>query len=128
MISMGMRYNSFFDWINRINIKLPIFYLNPFFCFLYPIYFLTIFHWRNIWIVISVVVIIFLPLASYYLVKNLNPDRRCSTEFLAMEDLPLLFCFLTENGYDIDTKLTKLMVQGKSAATKRNLVCYIRQT
>ena len=62
-----------------------------------------------------------------YLVKNLNPDRRCSTEFLAMEDLPLLFCFLTENGYDIDTKLTKLMVQGKSAATKRNLVCFIRE-
>ena len=63
-----------------------------------------------------------------YVVKNLSPHRRCSTEFLAMEDLPLLFCFLTENGDDIDTKLTKLMVQGKSAATKRNLVCYIRQS
>ncbi len=61
-----------------------------------------------------------------YLVINLNPERRCSTEFLDMDDLPLLFCFLTENGYDIDTKLTKLMVQGKSAATKRDLVCYIR--
>ena len=61
-----------------------------------------------------------------YLVLNLNPERRCSTEFLAMDDLPLLFCFLTEHGYDIDTKLTKLMVQGKSAATKRDLVCYIR--
>ncbi len=62
-----------------------------------------------------------------YLVKNINPDRRCSTEFLAVDDLPILFCFLTDNGYDIDTKLTKLMVQGKSAATKRNLVCYIRE-
>jgi hypothetical protein len=63
-----------------------------------------------------------------YLVKNINPNRRCSTDFLAMEDLPMLFCFLTENEYDIDTKLTKLLVQGKSAATKRNLVCYIRKT
>ncbi len=62
-----------------------------------------------------------------YLVKNINPDRRCSTEFLAVDDLPILFCFLTDNGYDIDTKLTKLMIQGKSAATKRNLVCYIRE-
>ena len=61
-----------------------------------------------------------------YLVKNLNPERRCSTEFLAMEDLPMLFSFLIENHYDIDTKLTKLIVQGKSAATNRNLVCYIR--
>ena len=63
-----------------------------------------------------------------FLVKNINPNRRCSTEFLAVDDLPLLFCFLTENGYDIDTKLTKLLVQGKSAATKRNLVCYIRRS
>ena len=63
-----------------------------------------------------------------FLVKNINPNRRCNTDFLAMEDLPMLFCFLTENGYDIDTKLTKLMVHGKSAATRRNLVCYIRQT
>lgn len=62
-----------------------------------------------------------------FLVKNINPNRRCSTDFLAVDDLPLLFCFLTENGYDIDTKLTKLLVQGKSAATKRNLVCYIRR-
>jgi len=43
---------------------------------IFIVYFLTIFHWRNIWIVISVVVIIFLPLASYYLVKNLNLDSR----------------------------------------------------
>ena len=63
-----------------------------------------------------------------FLVKNINPNRRCSTDFLAVDDLPLLFCFLTENGYDIDTKLTKLLVQGKSAATKRNLVCYIRRS
>ena len=61
-----------------------------------------------------------------YLVKNLNPERRCSTEFLAMEDLPLLFSFLIENNYEIDTTLTKLIIKGKSAATNRNLVCYIR--
>ena len=36
------------------------------------IYLLTITDWRNIWISISVIVIIFLPLISYSLIKNLN--------------------------------------------------------
>ena len=40
------------------------------------IYLLTIYDWRNIWMTISVVVIIFLPLVSYILVKNLNLDSR----------------------------------------------------
>ena len=40
------------------------------------IYFLTIMDWRNIWITISILVIVFLPLASYFLVKNLNFESR----------------------------------------------------
>ena len=44
------------------------------------IFLLTITDWRNIWISISLVVIIFLPLASYFLVKNLNFDSREITE------------------------------------------------
>ena len=40
------------------------------------IYLLTIMDWRNIWITISIVVILFLPLASYILIKNLNFDSR----------------------------------------------------
>ena len=40
------------------------------------IYLLTIVGWQNIWIGISVVVLIFLPLSSYFLVKNLNFDSR----------------------------------------------------
>ncbi len=40
------------------------------------IYLLTITGWQNIWIGISLVVIIFLPLSSYFLVKNLNFDSR----------------------------------------------------
>ena len=40
------------------------------------IYLLTIYDWRNIWMTISVVVIIFLPLVTYILVKNLNLDSR----------------------------------------------------
>ena len=44
------------------------------------IYLLTITDWRNIWIIISVIVIIFLPLASYFLVKNINFDSREMTQ------------------------------------------------
>ena len=40
------------------------------------IYLLTITGWQNIWIGISLVVLIFLPLSSYFLVKNLNFDSR----------------------------------------------------
>jgi len=40
------------------------------------IYLLTIYEWRDIWIVISIVVIIFLPIASFLLVQNLNLTSR----------------------------------------------------
>ena len=40
------------------------------------IYLLTITDWRNIWLYISLIVIIFLPIASYTLVKNLNFESR----------------------------------------------------
>ena len=43
------------------------------------IYLLTIINWRDIWITISIVVIVFLPLASFLLVKNLNLDSREKT-------------------------------------------------
>jgi len=37
---------------------------------------LTIYDWRNIWLIISIIVILFLPIASYLLVKNLNLESR----------------------------------------------------
>jgi len=40
------------------------------------IYLLTIIDWRNIWLYISIIVIIFLPIASYTLVKNLKFESR----------------------------------------------------
>ena len=40
------------------------------------IYLLSIYNWKNIWMVISGIVIIFLPIASYLLIKNLNLDSR----------------------------------------------------
>ena len=40
------------------------------------IYLLTITDWRNIWIAISIFIIIFLPISSFILVKNLNFDSR----------------------------------------------------
>ena len=44
------------------------------------VYLLAIYNWKNIWITISLIVIIFLPLASYFLVKNLNFDSRETPE------------------------------------------------
>jgi len=40
------------------------------------IYLLTITDWRNIWVAISIITIVFLPLVSYSLVKNINFDSR----------------------------------------------------
>ncbi len=40
------------------------------------IYALTIMDWRNIWIIISVAIILFLPLASYFLVKEVKLSSR----------------------------------------------------
>jgi len=40
------------------------------------IYLLTLTDWRNIWMATSVIVIVFLPLTSYFLVKNLNFESR----------------------------------------------------
>ena len=40
------------------------------------IFLLGLTDWRNIWIAISVLVIIFLPLASFFLVKKINLDSR----------------------------------------------------
>ena len=40
------------------------------------IYLLTIMSWRNIWVIISIFVIVFLPVVSYFLIKNLNFESR----------------------------------------------------
>jgi predicted MFS family arabinose efflux permease len=40
------------------------------------VYLLTIFTWQNIWISISILVLILLPITSFVLVKNLNFDSR----------------------------------------------------
>ena len=40
------------------------------------VFLLTLTNWQNIWLIISLVVLIFLPIASYLLVKNINLDSR----------------------------------------------------
>ena len=40
------------------------------------VYLLAIYNWKNIWITISIITIVFLPIASYFLVKNLNFESR----------------------------------------------------
>ena len=44
------------------------------------VYLLAIYNWKHIWISISLIVIIFLPIASYVLVKNLNFESRETPE------------------------------------------------
>jgi len=43
------------------------------------VFLLTITNWENIWMIISLLVLIFLPIASYLLVKNINLDSREKT-------------------------------------------------
>ena len=44
------------------------------------IYLLTIYKWQNIWIFISLFVLVFLPIASFFLIKELNLDSRENAE------------------------------------------------
>jgi len=50
------------------------------------IYLLSITDWKNIWIIISIIVLIFLPLTSFILVKNLNFDSREKTKDNTIND------------------------------------------
>ena len=40
------------------------------------VYLLAFYDWKNIWLTISIIVIVLLPITSYLLVKNLNFDSR----------------------------------------------------
>ena len=44
------------------------------------VYLLTIYQWQSIWISISIVVIIFLPIASFFLVREIKFESRETTE------------------------------------------------
>jgi len=50
------------------------------------IYLLSITDWKNIWIIISIIILIFLPLTSFILVKNLNFDSREETKDNTIND------------------------------------------
>ena len=51
------------------------------------IYALTIMDWRNIWIIISVSIILFLPLVSYFLVKEVKLSSRENDTEVAKENI-----------------------------------------
>ena len=40
------------------------------------VYLLTLYTWQNIWVTISIIVILLLPIASFFLIKNLSLDSR----------------------------------------------------
>ncbi|MDC3038877.1 MFS transporter [Candidatus Pelagibacter sp.] len=51
------------------------------------IYALTIMDWRNIWIIISVAIILFLPMVSYFLVKEVKLSSRENDTEVAKENI-----------------------------------------
>jgi predicted MFS family arabinose efflux permease len=50
------------------------------------VYLLTVTTWQNIWILISILVLIFLPITSFILIKNLNFDSREDTNKKDLKD------------------------------------------
>lgn len=52
----------------------------------------------------------------------LNPHNPC--EYLCMSKLPILFSFLTSNGYTIDTKLTSMMNKSQ-VEFQQKFICFI---
>jgi hypothetical protein len=46
--------------------------------------------------------------------------------YMTPDEIPDLFAFLTENGYGIDTSVTKMMNTGDVKLTNRNLLCFIK--
>ena len=50
------------------------------------VFLLTLTSWENIWLLISLLVLIFLPITSYYLVKNINLDSREKTSETKVEE------------------------------------------
>jgi hypothetical protein len=50
-------------------------------------------------------------------------DTPC--ELMTIDDISDLFGFLTENGYKIDTSITKMMNTSQVKSTINKLVCYI---
>ena len=55
------------------------------------------------------------------LVSLVNNNR-----YMSPNEIPDLFAFLTENGYSIDTSVTKMMNTGDVKLTNRNLLCFFR--
>ena len=53
-----------------------------------------------------------------------NPNN--PNELLCIDEIALLFSYLTSNGYLIDTSLTKMM-QNSKVNFKNNFVCFVRK-
>ena len=46
--------------------------------------------------------------------------------YMNPDEIPDLFAFLTENGYGIDTSVTKMMNTSEIRLTNRNLLCFFK--
>jgi hypothetical protein len=52
----------------------------------------------------------------------MNPNSCC--EMLCVENLVILFNYLVNNGFNVDTNITKIMF--KSDVQLKNLICFIK--
>lgn len=73
------------------------------------------------------------PLSSFRKFSDCDPYPRCiyaimnpqnHLEFLRIDELSLLLCFLTNNGYKIDNQITKIMMKANTEI-KNTLLFYI---
>jgi hypothetical protein len=49
----------------------------------------------------------------------------CGENLMSVDEIPDLISFLTVNGYNIDTKITKMMFQGEVKPNDSKLICYL---
>jgi len=49
----------------------------------------------------------------------------CGENLMSVDEIPDLISFLTVNGYNIDTKITKMMFQSEVKPNDSKLICYL---
>ncbi len=62
------------------------------------------------------------PLSCIFALKSLNNLN----ELMEPDEIPQLFCYLTENGYTIDTAMTTMMNESNIYFENKTLICFIK--
>lgn len=62
------------------------------------------------------------PTSCIYVFKSLIN----SLDLMSLEEIPALFCYLTENNYTIDTAITSMMNESGVRIDGKTLLCFIK--